>query len=67
METSNSVWNRLMIHKPDTHKTVAFSDGKKTFDGFMGVDKHVYRIVDGIPVEEPNAAYWIETPLKYQE
>ena len=56
-----------MIDKPDTHKTVAFSDGRKTFDGFMGVDKHVYRIVDGIPVEEPNAAYWIETPLKYQE
>jgi|TARA_R110001606_G_scaffold339514_1_gene487596 hypothetical protein len=67
METSDSVWNRLMIHKPETHKTVAFSDGKKTFDGFIGVDKHVYRIVDGIPVEEPNAAYWIDRPLENKE
>ena len=67
METSDSLWNRLMIHKPETHKTVAFSDGKKTFDGFIGVDKHVYRIVDGIPVEEPNAAYWIDRPLENKE
>ena len=67
METSDSIWNRLMIHKPETHKTVAFSDGKKTFDGFIGVDKHVYRIVDGIPVEEPNAAYWIDRPLENKE
>jgi hypothetical protein len=67
METSYSFWNRLMIHKPETHKTVAFSDGKKTFDGFIGVDKHVYRIVDGIPVEEPNAAYWIDRPLENKE
>ena len=67
MEASDSVWNRLMIHKPETHKTVAFSDGKKTFDGFIGVDKHVYRIVDGIPVEEPNAAYWIDRPLENKE
>ena len=53
MEKPNSPWKRLIIQKPETHKTVAFSDGSKTFNGFMGLDKHVYRIVDGIPVEEP--------------
>lgn len=67
MEKPNSPWKRLIIQKPETHKTVAFSDGIKTFDGFIGLDKHVYRIVDGIPVEEPNAAYWIETPLENEE
>ena len=67
MEKPNSPWKRLITHKPETHKTVAFSDGSKTFDGFVGLDKHVYRIVDGIPVEEPNAAYWIETPLENEE
>ena len=67
MEAMKSHWKRLNIHKPETHKTVAFSDGKKTFDGFIGVDHHVYRIVDGIPIEEPNAAYWIERPLENEE
>ena len=52
----------IFFDKPETHKSVVFSDGKKYFDGFVGADDSVYRETSGTPVKEPDAIYWTEKP-----
>jgi len=55
-------WNLVSVIKPETHKDVLFSDGKKFFDGFLGCDKTVYRNTSEVPVAEPKALYWTNKP-----
>ena len=55
-------WNLVSVIKPETHKDVLLSDGKKFFDGFLGCDKTVYRNTAEVPVAEPKALYWTNKP-----
>ena len=57
-------WNVIYMKRPDTHKNVVWSDGKRYFDGFLGSDNSVYRKTSGIPVREPDAVYWTERPVR---
>ena len=56
-------WNVVYFNRPDVHKNLVWSDGKRYFDGFLGSDNSVYRKTSGTPVAEPNAVYWMERPL----
>jgi|TARA_R110000868_G_scaffold229879_1_gene482998 hypothetical protein len=56
-------WNVVYFNRPDVHKNLVWSDGKRYFDGFLGLDNSVYRKTSGTPVEEPNAVYWTEKPF----
>lgn len=56
-------WNVVYFNRPDVHKNLVWSDGKRCFDGFLGSDNSVYRKSPGRPIEEPNAVYWMERPL----
>ena len=58
----NEKWNLVSVIRPETHKDVLFSDGKKFFDGFLGCDKTVYRNTAEVPVAEPKAMYWKNKP-----
>jgi len=55
-------WNLVSVIRPEVHKDVLFSDGKKFFDGFLGSDRTVYRNTAEVPVAEPKAVYWTEKP-----
>lgn len=57
-------WNVVYFNRPDVHKNLVWSDGKRYFDGFLGLDNSVYRKTSGTPVAEPNAVYWMERPLR---
>ena len=59
----NEKWNLVSVIRPETHKDVLFSDGKKFFDGFLGCDKTVYRYTAEVPVAEPKAVYWKNKPI----
>jgi hypothetical protein len=56
-------WNVVYFNRPDVHKNLVWSDGKRYFDGFLGSDNSVYRKTSGTPVAEPNAVYWTEKPF----
>ena len=56
-------WNVVYFNRPDVHKSLVWSDGKRYFDGFLGSDNSVYRKTSGTPVKEPNAVYWTEKPF----
>jgi hypothetical protein len=56
-------WNVVYFNRPDVHKNLVWSDGKRYFDGFLGSDNSVYRKTSGTPVKEPNAVYWTEKPF----
>jgi len=60
-------WNVVYFNRPDVHKNLVWSDGKRCFDGFLGSDNSVYRKTSGRPIEEPNAVYWIESPLSVSD
>ena len=57
-------WNVVYFNRPDVHKNLVWSDGKRYFDGFLGTDNSVYRKTSGTPVAEPDAVYWMERPLR---
>lgn len=52
----------IYFKRPEVHKNVVWSDGKKYFEGFLGSDNSVYRKTSGKPVMEPEAIYWTEKP-----
>lgn len=58
---SNS-FNIIYFRRPDVHKELVWSDGKRYFEGFLGSDNSVYRKTSGKPIKEPDAVYWAEKP-----
>jgi len=61
-DMNKKTWNVIYFNRPDVHRNVVFSDGKRYFDGFLGSDNSVYRKTSGAPVKEPDAVYWTERP-----